>query len=347
MYFEPMIAPALIVLATVLFSAFIVFTGLRAPKGRRLWPVVRRLAITLAILLVAVRPGVPGLGDRTVVSTGNDVYIVMDTTGSVAAEDYLISATRLSGMKADAARIVDEFAGAKFSLLTFDTVALVRVPLTTDATAMQSAIDVVQPEVTLYSSGSSISVAAELLASTLAENAAAHPERQRIVFYLGDGEQTNGEEPGSFEASAANTQGGAVFGYGTAEGGRMQENAGPFDDLLDGETPLPEDPNEPPVYIQDRSSYPYTEALSIYSEENLTAIANQLGVDYVHRTTDSPIPVTADDVPGQPETVESRVHTIVELYWIPALAAFALLLWEAAGIVLALVALRRPKAVDR
>ena len=352
MYFDPMIAPALIVLGAALFAAFILVTGLRAPRGHRLWPIARRLAITVAILLVAVRPGVPGLGDRTVVSTGNDVYIVMDTTGSVAAEDYLISATRLSGMKADAAKILDEFAGAKFSLLTFDTVALVRVPLTTDATAMQSAIDVLQPEVTIYSSGSSISVAAELLAATLAENAAAHPERQRIVFYLGDGEQTDGEEPGTFEASAANTQGGAVLGYGTAEGGRMQENAGPFDDVLEddvpvGETAAPEDPSEPPVYIQDRSTYPYVEALSIYNEENLQAIAGQLGVDYVHRTTDSPIPVTADDVPGQPDTVESQVHTIVELYWIPALAAFALLLWEAGGIVLALAALRRPKAVDR
>ena len=327
MYFDPMIAPALIVLGAALFAAFILVTGLRAPRGHRLWPIARRLAITVAILLVAVRPGVPGLGDRTVVSTGNDVYIVMDTTGSVAAEDYLISATRLSGMKADAAKILDEFAGAKFSLLTFDTVALVRVPLTTDATAMQSAIDVLQPEVTIYSSGSSISVAAELLTATLAENAAAHPERQRIVFYLGDGEQTAAEEPGSFADAGEFTNAGIVLGYGTEEGGPMLSNAG-----------LYADDDEEPEYIMDRSDYPYTVAKSKIDEENLKQIAEQLGISYAHRTSAGAIPgIDAIEDLADESLTEQDARSLIPLYWIFALAAFVLLLWEASLVAIALI----------
>lgn len=345
--FDPMLPAALAVALFLALAAFIVVSSRRLRPGRRRWPMVRRLAIALMLLLVVLRPGTPGLGDRTTVGTGNDVFIVMDTTGSVAAEDYGDSATRLSGMKADATLIIEQFAGAKFSLVTFDTVGIVRVPLTTDATAMQSAIDVLQPEVTLYSHGSSISEAKEVLRTTLEENATAHPERQRIVFYLGDGEQTNGQEPESYEDSSTYINGGAVLGYGTEEGGRMRENTGPFSTLDDGSTAAPTavptpDPGAP-VYIQDRSSYPYSDALSIFDERALQTIAGQLGVDYLHRVDDSPLPRSVTIVPDQPETVERQVRTILELYWVPALGAFALLLWEAGSIVMALLATRRPE----
>ncbi len=74
-----------------------------------------------------------------------DVYFVVDTSTSMAAEDYNGTGTRLSGVKQDVMAIAKELAGAKFSLLTFDNKATVRMPLTRDATALQTAMTTLQP----------------------------------------------------------------------------------------------------------------------------------------------------------------------------------------------------------
>ena len=335
MFFDPMAPLPILFGVVLLFGAFIGLTAFRAPKGRRLLPVIRRSLIVVALLAVALRPGVAGLGERVTVATGVDVIIVMDTTGSMVAEDWggtpdEPAEPRIVGMREDAAAILEEFAGARFSLLTFDAAAVIRVPLTTDATAVQSAIDVIEPEVTSYSSGSSISIANELLLRTLLENQEAHPERQRVVFYLGDGEQTDGSAPASFAESEPLVTGGGVFGYGTEAGGRMEENSGPF-----------RGDDEEARYIQDRATG--EEARSVIDEANLRAVSAELGVDYFHRVAGEALPVTAADVPGQPDTVETQVRTVVELYWIAGLAAFVLFLWEAAGIAMALADLRRPR----
>src|SRR5690606_39283043 len=52
------------------------------------------------------------------------------------------------------------------------------------------------------------------------------PDRSRMVFYLGDGEQTSSGEPESFKGGAKYVDGGAVLGYGTAEGGPMKKTTG-------------------------------------------------------------------------------------------------------------------------
>ena len=344
--FAPMLPAVLALVVFALFVGFVVFIGIRAPKGKRLWPTLRRLLIAAALLAMVLRPGVPGLGDRTTVATGNDVFIVFDTTGSVAAEDYGDGQTRLSGMKADVAKILKDLAGSKFALLTFDVVALTRVPLTTDSSAVQSAVDVLSPEVTLYSHGTSISEAKDLLISSLQQDAAEHPERQRIVIYLGDGEQNSGEEPDTFADAASLIVGGGVLGYGTEAGGRMLENPGPIPQIdADGDG-VSDSPEPEQKYIEDRSTSPFSEAISKIDEDNLKDIASQLGVSYLHRTSDTPVEATVTTVPDLPDTIETPVRTIIELYWVAGLIAFALLLWEAGIIVLALLGIRRPRRAD-
>ena len=59
--------------------------------------------------------------------------------------------------------IAEELAGARFSLITFDTNAVVRMPLTTDTSALDTLVTVLEPQVTAYSKGSSVTVAAKVL----------------------------------------------------------------------------------------------------------------------------------------------------------------------------------------
>jgi Ca-activated chloride channel family protein len=323
--FEPIIPVALAVVGLVLALAFIVATTV--VSRLRLSSALRRGLMAFALFGVAIGPGTYGPAEKTVLNSSNDIFIVLDTTGSVSAEDYNGDSTRLEGMKADVGRIVEHFAGARFTVMTFDIVPLVRLPLTRDVNAITSAMEVLQPEMTLYSHGTTISAASQLLADSLEAAEQQYPEHRRIVFYLGDGEQTAASSPDSFDDSAPFTDAGIVLGYGTEDGGRMLANAG-----------LYTDESEEPEYILDRSSYPYKEALSKIDEDNLRAIADQLGVSYVHREGPSPIPGidsiedTADDAVT---TLETR--TVVPFYWAFALAAFALLLWEGAVVAIAIM----------
>jgi Ca-activated chloride channel homolog len=323
--FDPIAPVAVSALLLVVVLGFLVATMV---FGRgTLVSVLRRGLIALALFGVAIGPSVYGPAEKTTFNSGNDVFIVLDTTGSVSAEDYNGEQTRLEGMRGDIAQIVEHFAGARFSLITFDAVALVRLPLTRDTNAVVSAVEVVQPEMTLYSHGSSISEPRELLADTLEAAQEAYPEHRRIVFYLGDGEQTIAEPPQSFADAGEFANAGLVLGYGTDEGGPMLANSGLY----------AEDDDEP-EYIMDRSDYPYTVAKSTIDEGNLNDIADQLGIGYVHRTAPGAIP-GIDDIENLADEAltELEARSLVPLYWVFALAAFALLLWEAAATAIALV----------
>ena len=117
----------------------------------------------------------------------------------------------------------------------------------------------------MWSRGSSVTIARDQLRTALERGRDTHPERARLVFYFGDGEQTAAQDPAPFDIASQLINGGAVLGYGTAAGGRMAITAA-FEtgDIVDPSTGQP--------------------AISVIDEEQLAAISNQLGVPYLHRT---------------------------------------------------------------
>lgn len=325
MTFEPIAPLGGAIFFLVLALAFIVTTTIIS-KVKPL-SAVRRGLTAVALFCVAIGPGYYGPADKTTFNSSNDIFIVLDTTGSISAEDWNGDSTRLEGMRSDVAQLVEHFAGARFSLITFDAVSLVRVPLTRDTSALVSAMEVVQPEMTLYSHGTTVSEPRELLADTLEAAQEAYPEHRRIVFYLGDGEQTAAEKPESFADAGEFTGAGIVLGYGTEKGGKMLANSG-----------LYADEDDEPEYIQDRSTNPEQDALSKIDEGNLKAIAEQLGISYAHRTAPGDIPgLDAIEDTADEALTTQEARTVIPLYWAFALAAFVLLLWEAASVAIAIV----------
>ncbi|WP_105566799.1 VWA domain-containing protein [Microbacterium halophytorum] len=293
----------------------------RAARERALWAV--RVLLVAACVVLALRPGVPG-GTSTSVTTNVDVVIALDNTTSMLAEDGASGdepdgagaggdaapATRADDARADIAALVEAYPGARFALVTFDDSAQLRLPLTTDTSALMSSLDVLSPPPTDRSSGSSIGIAAPVVAETLA-GSADDDDRARLVFYLGDGEQTAGGEPASFADSAELAGGGAVLGYGTEAGGRMPSVAAGTGGT--GE------------YLEDPSTG--EPAVSVIDEEALGAIADDLGVDYAHRAGDPLEP------PAVPEAVTTTSDAAtpgsrIELSWIVALVVAALLAIE-------------------
>ncbi len=331
MIFQPVLNIFLLVLLCAPVAALAVLALVKAKgRGRALWAM--RLVLLLACFVLFLRPGIPGGATQTL-ATDTDIVLVVDTTASIVAEDWDGDQPRLDGVRADVQALVDEYPGARFALITFDASADLRLPLTTDTTALVSSLDVLRPEVTSQSRGSSIGIANQLLADTLSNAAESSPDRSRMVFYFGDGEQTVTSAPEPFDGSEKLTDAGAVFGYGTAEGGPMKLTTGSVGDSSS-------------EYIE----YEGADALSVIDEKNLEAIAAEIGVPYEHRTADA-----EPELPEAPSTTTSyaesgSVGSVTELYWIAALVIVALLgveLTRASMLVARLRLLRAPSAPQR
>jgi Ca-activated chloride channel homolog len=281
----------------------------------------RRTAMVALLLVAALRPALPG-NDVRVDASAVDVFLVVDTTSSVMARDYADAKPRLEGVRSDIKGLVTQLAGARFSLITFDIDTTIRLPLTSDGAAVSAAADTLRPETTVWSRGSSVTLARDQLRTALERGRDTHPERARLVFYLGDGEQTAAQDPRPFDMDSQLINGGAVLGYGTAAGGRMAITAA-FEtgDIIDPSTGQP--------------------AISVIDEKQLSAIAGQLHVPYVHRTRD-------DGAAGIVEAVQLKelaplratdaaeiVGGRSELGWIALLLLAALAAWELGALVAA------------
>jgi Ca-activated chloride channel family protein len=313
------LALSLIILGLVGWAAF---RAVRSGRPRTPW--VLRSLLAVCLVAAAWRPGIPGAEAQGAVNDLN-VFFVVDLTTSASAEDYG-GRPRLDGVRADMEAIADRLAGAKFAVLTFDTKGAVRMPLTTDTAALEATADVMRPAYYLYSKGSSISAGADVLKARLEASAHDSPERARIVFYLGDGEQTSPQPAAPFGIDRSLISGGAVLGYGTESGGRMLENS-------------PRE-SENTGYIKDPTTG--ADALSRIDEGALRGIAGQLGVPYVHRAPGDA--VDAALVEAQPGALkaseESGLFGRFELYWAFALVGFVLVLAEVVRSGAALAELR-------
>lgn len=317
MTLQPIMPAVVLALIAAALLAFVVVRAVRSRgKGERTSWLVRGVLV-LAVIGMALRPGIPG-AEITVASVDLDVVFVVDTTASSAAEDWNGTQPRLDGMRADIEALLQDHPGARFAVITFDSSAVLRVPFTSDTTAVSTAVTGITPEIGLYSAGTTVSEPVELLTSTLQRSADAHPERARVVYYLGDGEQTSSADPGSFATAGALTNGGAVLGYGTAAGGKMLEQTGYYDSSSE------------PVYITDRNTG--EPAVSTIDENNLRTIADQLGVEFQLRSVDTAVTPAAVDTQVSSSASGDTVGSRFELYWILALLAFALLCWEATTI---------------
>ncbi|WP_423917643.1 VWA domain-containing protein [Frigoribacterium sp. 2-23] len=330
--FQPVLPWWLLGVFAVLLLGVVVWRIVAERSSRRLlltW--VRRGLIVALLLVIAARPGVPGGSAQASVAKLN-VFFVVDTTSSIAAEDWGDGQARLTGVRADISAITDELAGARFSLISFDSTAVLRTPLTDDASAVVTAATVMNQEITFYSKGSSISEANELLTQRLAEARASDPERANVVYYMGDGEQTLAEAPGSFADARADVDGGAVLGYGTAAGGRMPVFDGYGDEYSTKE------------YIKDKTKAGQPDAISTIDEGNLRRIASELGVSYEHRTATTSLDgAVADERAGRVASDEGRADSVIDLYWIFAIPLFLLILLDIALVARALGEIRPPR----
>jgi Ca-activated chloride channel family protein len=249
------------------------------------------------------------------------------------AEDYDGTKPRLDGVRADIKSIASSFAGARFSVIAFDNSPFTPLPFTSDASALFTTVDILYPIDTFNSTGSNITSSLQDAEAAARRVLDSHPDRKVVLFYLGDGEQTSDQDISIPSSLSELLSGGAVLGYGTEAGGRMQEVwlHSTANDIR---------------YIQDRSSqWPWPDALSKIDEDNLRAIAESLEIPYFHRTEPNSTKEITDQVEQSARRFSgSGTQASTDIYWILCLILIALLFWELNGVVVRLSSSKRSRS---
>jgi Ca-activated chloride channel family protein len=273
---------------------------------------LRRGLIVVAVLVALLVPLRFGEQPAPTQVADVEVLVVLDRTRSMAAYDYDDGEPRWDGVQADLAALAKALPGARFALLTFGSDAHLDLPFTSDTLAFRTAVDTTLVEPIYYATGSRADRPLKETLDVLERAEDANPDRRRFIVFVGDGENTDDGEQKSYAEVADHVSGGAVLGYGTEEGARMPE----ADDLGRSEG-----------WVTDYDTY--EDAISHADLDNLQTIADQMGVDFVHRTEpggmdDIAAGFKADYLVDEDEERPAK-HDYV---WVVGLVLALLVLWE-------------------
>ena len=224
------------------------------------------IIVIILLFLINQRYMIP-TGTTNTIANNIDVLFVIDNTLSMNAEDYNGQEKRLDGVKKDCQEIINELNGSRFSLITFANEAKVMTPFTRDTSMAYDAIDIIQPTTELYAKGTSLNKPIEIMESSLKASYNKDPDKVRIVIFISDGEITDNSKLKSYASIKKYVTNGMVLGYGTRIGGHMK-----YKD--------PYSTSESYVMYYDNTKY--DKATSVINEDNLKAIANDIGVPYIH-----------------------------------------------------------------
>ena len=179
-----------------------------------------KLGIVILLFIMNLRIMIPN-GETTMITTNMDVLFVIDTSVSMNALDYDGGKERMTGVIDDCCHIVDELAGAQFSIITFGDTAEKVVPFTPDGDMIQTELKTLKVVDSYYAKGTSLNLVKDVLEKTLKEQYEKRGTSNKLViFYISDGEITkDGERLESFSNINKYVSGGAVLGYGTTQGG--------------------------------------------------------------------------------------------------------------------------------
>lgn len=275
---------------------------------------LRCLLIIVLLFIINLRIMISS-SDVIVMSNNLDVIFVIDATISMAAEDYNGNQKRLEAVKKDCNYIMEQLAGAKFSVISFKTSSQILIPFTKDTTMATESINAIQTEYKLYARGSSMNVPKENMLQLL-ESSSKKENRKRIVFFISDGEITNDDKLESFSELKKYVDDGAVLGYGTITGGNMKTK----DYSLSKEE----------EYIKDETSYPRVNAVSKIDEHNLKSIAKDLEIEYIHMDKQSNITEKLKEIKRSiiSNSDEEKTKSSVDIYYLFAVPLLLILIYE-------------------
>ncbi len=189
-----------------------------AKTKSKIFSFLRVLLITILVFFLNLRLMKPTY-TKDALLKNIDVLFVVDNTISMYAKDDN-SKTRMNYVQKDCEYIMDYLDGGNFALIRFDNKSQILSPFTQDQRNINDALAVITYPDVYYASGSSLNVAYDDMKSLL-ESSNKKENRMTIIFFISDGEITDGSSLISFKELSKYIDGGAVLGYGSEEGGKM------------------------------------------------------------------------------------------------------------------------------
>lgn len=293
----------------------IICIALAICKRKGKFAYIRQIIMIILLFMINLRMMIPTDVEVSTKRIDANVFFVIDNTISMAANDCAEGTTRMDALKTDCNNITGSLSGARFSLITFANISKLVFPLTESTSFVNSCIKGIGVADELYAKGSSMNICKDMLVELVK---AAHEKNtgKVIVFFISDGEITNGDTLDSFKEAAKYIDGGAVLGYGTSKGGNMYIKDYFSDDL---------------VAIEDKSEYPYEKAVSKIDEENLKAIAKDMGIEYINMTTENKLDNVIDNIKKDTASLgdeDSRLDGYKDIYFIFIIPLVGMLVYE-------------------
>lgn len=275
---------------------------------------IRQIIIIILIFIINLRIMFHS-SDVQVMSNNLNVLFVIDNTISMVAEDYDGNNRRLEAVQKDCEYIIEKLSGANFSIITYKNDAQTLIPFTKDTNLAVQSIKSMQVMGNFYAKGTSINIAKDEMIKTL-KKSNEKENKKTILFFITDGENTNGSQMTSFSEAKQYVDNGAVLGYGTQQGGYMKVKDG-----YEG----------PEKYIEDKTStqYPYPKAVSKIDEENLKKISTDIGIDYIHMEKQSNINNKIKEIQKLIENTEGETKKAYsDIYYIFVIPLIPMLIYE-------------------
>ena len=292
-------------------------------KRKAVIPYIRQIIAVILLFAVNLRIGI--MSDSVPqASRAIDVLLVVDNTISMLAEDYDGDDRRIDAVKEDVAAIVEQFAGSRIALITFDDKSEIAVPYTYDADMIMNAVDALDGCTMYYAQGTSLNICyddMERLLSRNVENDVDGNLNAQVVIFISDGEITKRDKLKDFSDLDEYIDAGVVLGYGTDDGGPMKVRTYALDEDY---TYL--------KYYDD--NFNYVTAISKIDESNLKDIASDLDVEYYHMTDHSDMDDVLDTLQLGLEDIQIERNTgntgegVVSISWIFAIPLMCIIAYD-------------------
>lgn len=182
-------------------------------ESSRLKYILKGVLLVFAVLLLIVALANPqiGTGYKEIRQAGIDMYILLDVSSSMRAED--IKPNRLEAAKHVISNLIEKLGGDRIGLVVFSGDAYVQFPLTTDYAAAEMILSSVGFN-TVPQPGTAIAQAVELAAGSFRKDVNA----QKVIVIVSDGEDHEGNIVDAVKDAADKGIKIYTAGIGTPEG---------------------------------------------------------------------------------------------------------------------------------
>jgi Ca-activated chloride channel homolog len=225
MTFQPVLPPVILIVISVAVIVTRLITMGQLMKTTRWATVWRWSGLTLAVLLVllaAARPGIEPRGQEAAASKqsgrNTNVFLIVDRSVNSRVEDYGDGQSRMSGIRADIAALIDRYPQARFAVIAFASRPSLDWPLSEDAWSLEPTVARLSPHDGAPDDSSQVNAAAaaNVLRYQLIAAGQQYPDSESLVFYFGSGAGGSRAPQGEFDPLPGSVDGGAVLGYGAA-----------------------------------------------------------------------------------------------------------------------------------